>query len=58
MRLDRAPIAFMMPICGICWVNRPFNMFATRIVLSSRAAAPPASSEPSNASACHWCGWA
>jgi hypothetical protein len=48
----------MMPICGICWVNRLLSMFATRTVASSRAAPAPMSSALSRASACPWCGCA
>ncbi len=35
IRLERAPMAFIMPIWGICCVSRPLNMVAIRIELKS-----------------------
>src|SRR6476469_609718 len=36
----RAPIAFMMPICGICWLIRRLSIVATSNVLSSNSVPP------------------
>jgi len=33
IRLERAPIAFIMPNWGICCVSRPLNMVAIRMEL-------------------------